>query len=111
MTNRTRACGERRQGLLEVDQVRRPRALEGFRQLNPPVPIRGPHHHDVDSNTFEPVDAVHPRALDRRLAFFRHAERGEKSDGVGEVFDDDADVIQSLDRHVTASSAAFAAVC
>src|SRR6267142_7085457 len=51
-----------------------------LRQLKPPVPIWGPHHNDVDLDPFEPVDAVHPRALDRHLAFERHAERGEKSD-------------------------------
>jgi DNA-binding transcriptional LysR family regulator len=43
------------------------------------VPIRGPHHNDVDSDIFEPIDAVHPRALDRHLAFARHAERGKKA--------------------------------
>src|SRR6266567_9597986 len=62
--------------------------------------IWGPHHNDVDLDTFEPVDAVHPRALDRHLAFERHAERGEKSDSGCKVVDDDADVVQSLDRHV-----------
>src|SRR5207248_2732997 len=50
-----------------------------LRQLKPPVPIWGPHHNDVELNTFEPVDAVHPRALHRHLAFDRHAERGEES--------------------------------
>jgi hypothetical protein len=44
------------------------------------VPVRGPHHNDVDSDTFEPVDAVHLGSLDRHLTFERHAERGEKSD-------------------------------
>ena len=71
-----------------------------LRQLKLSLPIRAPHHHYVDSNTFDPVDAVHPRALDRRLAFDRHAERGEKSDRGCKVVDDDADVVQSLDRHV-----------
>ena len=70
-----------------------------FPQLKPPVPIWGPHHNDVDLDTFEPVDAVHPRALDRHLAFERHAERGEKSDSGCKVVDDDADVVHSLDRH------------
>ena len=55
---------------------------------------------DVNLDTLEPVDAVHPRALDRHLAFERHAERGEKSDSGCKVVDDDADVVQSLDRHV-----------
>src|SRR5207237_5844687 len=48
-----------------------------LRQLKPPVPIWGPHHDDVYLNTFEPVDAVHPRTLDRRLAVDRHVARGE----------------------------------
>src|ERR1700743_2168445 len=29
-----------------------------LRELKPTVPIGGPHHNDVDSNAFEPVDAV-----------------------------------------------------
>ena len=45
-------------------------------------------------------DAVHPRALDRRLAFERHAEGGEEGNGGWEVVDDDADMVHSLDRHV-----------
>jgi hypothetical protein len=71
-----------------------------LRQLKLPVPIRGPHHNDVDLDIVDPVDAVHPRALDRRLAFDRHAQRGEKSDSGCKVVNDDADVVQSLDRHV-----------
>jgi hypothetical protein len=65
-----------------------------------PCPIWGPHHNDVDLDTFEPVDAVDPRALNPRLAFERHAERSEKSDSGYKVVDDDADVVQSLDRYV-----------
>ncbi len=71
-----------------------------LRQLKPPVPIWGPHHNDVDLDTFEPVDAVHPIALDGRLAFTRHAEGGEEGNGGWEVVDDDADMVHSLDRHV-----------
>src|SRR4030095_16338317 len=78
-----------------------------LRQLKPPVPIRGPHHNDVDLNIFYPVDAVHPRALDRHLAFFRHAEHGEKSDSGGKVVDDDAYVIQSLDSHVPSIAGSY----
>ena len=44
--------------------------------------------------------AVHPRALDRHLAFERHAEGGEEGKGGWEVVDDDADMVHSLDRHV-----------
>src|SRR5688572_29974255 len=39
-----------------------------LRQLEPALPIWGPHHNNVDLDTFEPIDAVHPWALDRRLA-------------------------------------------
>src|ERR671939_1444919 len=89
---RVRRCDRR----FDLDQF----WIAKLRQLKPPVPIWGPHHNDVDLDTFEPVDAVHPRALNRRLAFARHAERGEKSDSGCKVVDDDADVVQSLDRHV-----------
>ena len=89
---RVRRCDRR----FDLDQF----WIAKLRQLQPPVPIWGPHHNDVDLNAFEPVDAVHPWALDRRLAFDRHAERGEKSDSGCKVVDNDADVVQSLDRHV-----------
>src|SRR5712675_1099825 len=99
---RVRRCDRR----FDLDQF----WIAKLRQLKPPVPIRGPHHDDVDSNTFEPVDAVHPRALDWRLAFDRHTERGEKSDSGCKVVDDDADVVQSLDRHVPSMAEAVRAV-
>jgi len=90
---RVRRCNRR----FDVDQF----GFAKLRQLKPPVPIWGAHHNDVNLDTFEPVDAVHPRALDRRLAFERHAERGEKSDSGCKVIDDDANVVQSIDRHVS----------
>ena len=95
---RVRRCDRR----FDLDQF----WIAKIRQLKPPVPIWGPHHNDVDLDAFEPVDAVHPWALDRHLAFDRHAERGEKSDRGRKVVDDDADVIQSLDRHVPTIAAA-----
>src|ERR1051325_8685075 len=54
---RVRRCDRR----LDLDQC----WIAKLRQLEPPVPVRRPHHDDVDPDTFEPVDAVHPRALDR----------------------------------------------
>ena len=50
---RVRRCDRR----IDVDQS----WIAKLRQLKPPVPIRSPHHHDVDLDTFEPVDAA-PRA-------------------------------------------------
>lgn len=50
------------------------------------------------------------RALDRRLAFECHAERGEESDSSCKVVDDDADVVQSLNRHVSSMAGAVRAV-
>jgi hypothetical protein len=83
---RVRRCDRR----FELDQF----WIAKLRQLKLAVPIRGPHHNDVDLDIFDPVDAVHPRALDRHLGFDRHAERGEKSDSGCKVVDDDADVNQ-----------------
>src|SRR5688500_8694055 len=96
---RVRRCDRR----FELDQF----WIAKFRKLKPPVPIWGPHHNDVDLDTFEPIDAVHPIALDGRLAFKRHAEGGEKSDSGCKVVDDDADVVQSLDRHVPSLAGAI----
>jgi hypothetical protein len=91
-SQRVRRCDRR----FDLDQF----WVAKLRQFKPPVPIWRHHHNDVDLDTFESVDAVHPRALDWRLAFDHHAERGEKSDRGCKVVDDDADVVQSLDRHV-----------
>src|SRR5689334_24226107 len=70
-----------------------------LRQLELPMPIRRVHHHDVDLNTVDPVDAVHPLSLDRHPAFRRHAELSEESDRAVEIFYHDDDVVQPLDRH------------
>jgi hypothetical protein len=89
---RVRRCDHR----FDLDQI----WISKLRQLKPPVPIWGPHHNNVDLDTFEPINAVHPQALDRHLAFERHAERDEKSDSSCKVVHDDADVVQSLDSYV-----------
>jgi hypothetical protein len=71
-----------------------------LRQLKAPVPIWGPHHNDVDLDTFEGVDAVHPLSLYRRLTLLLQTELGKESDSPCKVLDDDAYVVQSLDRHL-----------
>src|ERR671913_2313962 len=70
-----------------------------LRQLKPPVPIWGAHHNDVDLDTFEPVDAVHPLSLYRSLTLQLQTELGKESDSGCKVLDDYAHVVQSLDRH------------
>src|SRR2546430_9339849 len=60
-----------------------------LRQLNPAVAVRGPHHGDVGTDVVEPDDAVHPRPLDRRLAFQLHTELAEERFGSPEVVDTD----------------------
>ena len=75
-----------------------------LRQLDPPVAVRGQHHSDVDLDVFETVEAVHPGAFDRHLAFNGHTEGGEEGNGGWEVVDDDADMVHSLDRHVSSFS-------
>jgi hypothetical protein len=89
---RVRRCDRR----FDIDQF----WIAKLRQLKPPMPIWGLHHYDVDLDIFDPVDAIRPRALDRRLAFNRHAEFGEKSDSGCKVVDDDDNVVHSLDSHV-----------
>src|SRR5215217_8018993 len=71
-----------------------------LRQLKAPVPIWGAHHNDVHLDTFEPVDAVHPLSLYRRLTLKLQTELRKEGDSVRKVLDDDAYVVQSLDRHV-----------
>src|SRR5205809_675845 len=60
--------------------------------------VAQPIHVLVLSHFTEEFAAERTQASDRVVA--RHAEDGEKSDGSFEVVDDDADVVQSLDRHV-----------
>src|SRR5918994_2419429 len=56
---RVRRCTRR----FDLDQFR----IAKLRQLKPPVPIWGVHHNDVDLDTLEGVDAVHPLSLYRSL--------------------------------------------
>ena len=76
-----------------------PRALE-FRQLNPPVAVRGPHHGHVDPDTVEPDKAVHPASFDRRLALQLQTQLDKESDSGGEVLDNNADVVHPSNRYV-----------
>ncbi len=62
--------------------------------------VRGPHHGDVVSDTVEPDDAVHPLSLDCRLALQLQTKFDEERDSSLEVVDNDADVVQPLDRHI-----------
>src|SRR5262249_62432959 len=89
---RVRRCDRR----FDLDQF----WVAKLRQLKPPVPIWGPHHNDVDLDTFEPIDAVHPLSLDRRLPLLLQTELGKESDSGCKVVDDDADVVLLLARHL-----------
>src|SRR5918995_707092 len=89
---RVRRCDRR----FDLDQF----WIAKLRQLKPPVPIWGPHHNDVDLDTFEPVDAVHPPTPSPSLTLQLQTELGKESDSGCKVVDDDADVVQSLDRHL-----------
>src|SRR5918998_4369971 len=89
---RVRRCDRR----FDLDQF----WIAKLRQLKAPVPIWGAHHNDVDLDTFYPVDAVHPLSLYRRLTLLLQTELGKESDSGCKVVDDDAYVVQSLDRHV-----------
>jgi hypothetical protein len=68
-------------------------------QLELALAIRCPHHRDIDSDPVDPVDAVDPAPLDRCLALDVHPELEEERLGSLEVVDDDADVVQTFERH------------
>jgi hypothetical protein len=74
------------------------------RQLDPAVAVRGSHHGDVGTDVVEPDGLVHPRPLDRRLAFQLHTELGEERFGSLEVLDDDEHVVHSLNHVVLLAS-------
>jgi hypothetical protein len=57
-------------------------------QLEPAVTVRGPHGCDVDSDTVESDDAVHPPSLDCRLALQLQTEFDEEHGSGLEVVDD-----------------------
>ena len=71
-----------------------------LRQLDPAVAVRSPHHGDVGTDVVEPDGLVHPRPLDRRLAFQLHTEFGEERFGSLEVLDNDENVVHPLNHGV-----------
>src|ERR671925_602101 len=71
---------------------------------HPAVAVRGSHHGDVGTDVVEPDGLVHPRPLDRRLAFQLHTELGEERFGSLEVLDDDEHVVHSLNHVVLLAS-------
>src|SRR5581483_11328362 len=68
-------------------------------QLEPAVTIRRTHHGNLAAHVAQPGDAVCPLALDRSAALEHEAKFGEEPDGGIDVFDHDADVVHTLDRH------------
>ena len=74
-----------------------------LRQLEPSVAVRGLQHRDLRPDALEPDDAVHPTALDRRLALQLESELQEERHRGREVVDDDAHVVHTLDRHAGSS--------
>ena len=71
-----------------------------LRQLDPSIAIGGLKHHDVRTDAFEPHDAVHPVAPDRRLSFQLQSKVDEKLGCGRKVIHHNADVIHPLDCHV-----------
>ena len=58
-----------------------------LRQLESAVAVRRPHEDDVDADTLEPDDAVHPPSLDgcRSVAYHLETELHKERDGSGKV--------------------------
>ena len=63
-----------------------------------------PHHRDVRPDSLEPIDAIHPAALNRCLAFQLESQLDEESRRGHEVVNHDAHVVHALDRHALDSS-------
>src|ERR1700733_2974499 len=70
-----------------------------LRQLDSSVPVWSLQHGNLGSDALEPDDAVHPIALDGRLAPQFESELNEERHGVREVIDDYAQMIHPLDCH------------
>ncbi len=64
------------------------------------MPVWCLQHGDLRSDALEPDDAVHPIALDRRLALQLESELNEERHRVREVVNDYAHVVHAPDRHV-----------
>src|SRR5262245_2946886 len=78
--------------------------LVEFHELKAAVTVRGPHHCDVDLGAVESDDAIYPTSLDYHLALQLQTECDKEGDSRFEVFENNADVVHSLDRHVSSSS-------
>src|SRR5262245_59526474 len=67
--------------------------------LDPAVTIRRTHHGNLDAHVAQSSDAVCPVSLDWGASLELEAKFGEELNGGIHVFDNDADVVHTLDRH------------
>ena len=70
-------------------------------QLQLAVAVRGAHHRNVAPDAIKADRVVRPEAFDLALAFQFHAELGEELDSRVQVVDNDCDVVQPVNGHVS----------
>src|SRR5215470_16528528 len=68
-------------------------------QFEATVAVWALHHRDLNPDSLEPHNAVHPIALDQAAALQFESDGDEERRRGPEVFDHDPDVVHSLDRH------------
>ena len=64
------------------------------------MPVRGPHHGDLASDTVKPDEAVHRWALDGCLSLELHAQLDEERLGGLDVVNHDEHVVDPQSRHI-----------
>jgi len=79
--------------------IRDHRRSEESRELKPAMAVRRPHHGDLDTLLAESGNPARPLPLRHRLTFELQAEGAKERNRRRDVLDDDADIVQPLNRH------------
>src|SRR5581483_9619506 len=81
--------------------IRNHRRHEKSRELEAPVAVGRAHHGNLDALIAQSGDTSGPFSFERGPPFQIEAELAKEIDRRVEVFDDDSDVVQPFDRHVS----------
>src|SRR5437667_10165990 len=75
------------------------RRSEESGHLEPAVTVRRTHHGNLDAHVAQSSDAICPVSFDWGAPLELEAKFGEELNGGVDVFNHDADVVHTLDRH------------
>src|SRR5262249_44126255 len=84
---------------------------EESRQFEPAVTVWRTQHGDLDAHAAQSGDAIRPVSFDWGAPLELETKFGEELNGVIDVFNDDADVVHTLDRHDVSSASNVALTC